>query len=471
MSVAPALSTEVTYDRVPVAESSHEVYDISKLNEIYHTDEIAAHILANNYAVPCLQFPDHLLEDASQIASAIESSLGDRFEGKVYILADSAYSPCCVDEVAAQHVKGDVVYHFGNACLNPVNSISPVYILHGQKVDMAALQKRVEPYADDKAILYADTDLTHIALDLAQRTGITVALPTRANFIPALENDESFVSSFLPNRLLPADQLDQQDRTIIYISSGSPSDSLLLHLTTLSSGLHAFNVMSPECAEISLHHSLQKRYRLVNMAKAAGTIGILVNTLSLRHTTEVLQSLKQWLTSANKKYYVFVVGKPNVPKLANFEAIDLWVVLGCSMGGVIVESGDFYKPIITPYELQMALNDEWTGKWLLDFAEILELDVKAAEDDGEPLFDSVTGKYITTNQPLKQTGATGDRKNTELANFSQSLTVKNTTSTAAEFLQTRSWTGLGSDLGDHTETFADLKIGRSGVARNYTSGK
>lgn len=469
MSVAPALSTEGAYDRVPVVVSSHELYDDSKLNEIYHTDEIAAHIVANNYSVPCLQFPDHLLEDASQIASAIERKLGQDFKGKVYILADSAYSPCCVDEVAAQHVKGDVVYHFGNACLNPVNSIAPVYILHGQKVDLVSLEEQLKQNLNANTILYADTDLTHIAFDLAQRLGCTMALPSRATFIPALDIDETFVPCFLPNRHLPPNHLDLDDRTIIYLSSDSPSDSLLLHLSTLSSDLHVFDAKSAGCPEITLHQSLRKRYRLVNMAKAAGTIGILVNTLSLRHTTDVLQSLKRWLTSANKKYYVFVVGKPNVPKLANFEAIDLWVILGCSMGGVILDSGEFYKPIITPYELQLALNDEWTGKWLLDFAEILQLDVKNPDEDDEPLFDTVTGRYVTTNKPLKQADNTKDGQNSQLVGTSQSLTVRNTVSTAAEFLQTRSWTGLGSDLEGQEEKFAELKIGRSGIARNYTS--
>lgn len=469
MSVAPALSTEVTYDRVPVAKVTHAAYTDLDLNEIYHVQEIADHILSNGYQVPCLQFPDDLLEDSTQIASAIERCLPQEAGLKVYILADSAYSPCCVDEIAAQHIKGDVIYHFGNACLNPVRSIPAVYIIHGHKFDLDALVARVGPFLTENAVLYADTDLTHVAQELASRTDCLFASPVQNEFIPALHQKENYVVGFLPNRQLPAEFELGDDTKIVYLAASTPSESLLLHLSTLGAELRVFDLKSADYPEVSPFQSLQKRYRLVNMAKAAGTIGILVNTLSLKHASEVLDIVKRWITAAEKKYYTFVVGKPNVPKLANFEVIDMWVVLGCSMGGVIVDSSEFYKPIITPYELQMALNDEWTGKWLLDFEQVLQLDVAVREDDDEPLFDAVTGSYVTTSRPLRQ-GSDLTNESGEVATTSRSLTVKNTTSTAAKFLQTRSWTGLGSDHADPEES-AELKIGRSGIARNYASAR
>jgi diphthamide biosynthesis protein 2 len=36
---------------------------------------------------------------------------------------------CCVDEVAAQHVSGDSIIHFGHACLSPVTLSSVLYVL------------------------------------------------------------------------------------------------------------------------------------------------------------------------------------------------------------------------------------------------------------------------------------------------------------------------------------------------------
>lgn len=69
---------------------------------------------------------------------------------------------------------------------------------------------------------------------------------------------------------------------------------------------------------------------------------------------------------------------------------------------------DFYRPIITPYELEVALQAEqsWTGKYVLDFEKILakygygheeanalERDRDEDEDEDSPIFSLVTGKY------------------------------------------------------------------------------
>ena len=108
----------------------------------------------------------------------------------------------------------------------------------------------------------------------------------------------------------------------------------------------------------------------MNMARTAGTIGILINTLSLRDVRGALARVQNWIKAAGKKHYTFVVGKPNVPKLANFDVVEIWVVLGCPLGGIVVDCEDYYRPIITPYELSLALQEmpEWTGK-VGDFAD------------------------------------------------------------------------------------------------------
>lgn len=88
-------------------------------------------------------------------------------------------------------------------------------------------------------------------------------------------------------------------------------------------------------------------------------------------------------------------------KLANFEDIDIWCILGCSQSGIIVDQfNEFYKPIITPYELNLALSEEvtWTGKWVVDFRDAIdEIEqnlggqdtISASTTSDEPEFDVV----------------------------------------------------------------------------------
>ena len=142
-----------------------------------------------------------------------------------------------------------------------------------------------------------------------------------------------------------------------------------------------------------------------------------VNTLSLANTKKLINTMAKRIKDAGKKHYIFVVGKPNVAKLANFENVDMWCVLGCDHQGIIVDqSNEYFKPIVTPYELLLALSDEltWTGKWITDFKQVLKQvdeeedadeEEKHDEDDDEdapPEFDAVTGRYVSTSRPLRQ---------------------------------------------------------------------
>ena len=37
----------------------------------------------------------------------------------LFVMADTAYGSCCVDEVGASHVGADCVVHYGHTCLSP----------------------------------------------------------------------------------------------------------------------------------------------------------------------------------------------------------------------------------------------------------------------------------------------------------------------------------------------------------------
>lgn len=58
-----------------------------------------------------------------------------------------------------------------------------------------------------------------------------------------------------------------------------------------------------------------------------------------------------------KKSYTIVVGKLNTAKLANFMEVDIFVLVGCPEN-TLVDSTQYYKPIITPYEMELACNTQ-----------------------------------------------------------------------------------------------------------------
>lgn len=88
--------------------------------------------------------------------------------------------------------------------------------------------------------------------------------------------------------------------------------------------------------------------------------------------------------AAHKKVYVFLVGKPNVAKLANFPEIDVYVLVACPETSLI-DSKEFLQPIVTPYEFELACNKrtEWAGKLATDYKDVLAMETIPRVKDGD----------------------------------------------------------------------------------------
>lgn len=66
---------------------------------------------------------------------------------------------------------------------------------------------------------------------------------------------------------------------------------------------------------------LMKRLHLVERVKDAQTIGILIGTLGVDGYLDAVKQIKMLAKKSGKKTYIFAVGRPNVPKLANFPEV------------------------------------------------------------------------------------------------------------------------------------------------------
>lgn len=187
---------------------------------------------------------------------------------------------------------------------------------------------------------------------------------------------------------------------------------------------------------------------------------------------------------SGRKSYLFVVGKVNVPKLANYAEIDAFVLVACQQN-TLMDSKEFYKPIVTPFELQLALSssDEWTGEFKTDFREVLPaiakttLELAADEangvDEDTPYFSMLTGTYKTSSRTANGTAASSTLQLGAGEESSTALQVKNAQSQlatyrseAGEFLATREYRGLEPRIGE-TPAHAAV-VGATGIAREYT---
>lgn len=516
--VAPSLSTYqddsmFSFDQVKTTHNARlhlNLTDSSDIKEIksriwdyYSLRELVDYLSQKEgddykYKRITLQFPDSLVCDSATIVHELQREMGisplnnsdsgvDNNTQRIWILADTSYSACCVDEVAAEHVNSDLVVHFGDACLNEVDKLPAVFVLGKPQVNINDIVKQFkETYStDQKIVLMSDAPhsylLHEIRAELKDYEIVIADLPstqksTLIGYTPTTSSFKKF------NRSFP-EEFDFSEYELFHITV--PESPRLLQLTTSFSTVTTYDPIL-NLISSGPFPNLMRRYKFVHQARMAGTVGILVNTLSLANTKTLINTIKEKIKEAGKKHYIFVVGKPNVAKLANFESVDIWCVLGCDHQGIIIDQiNEYYKPVVTPYELLLGLSDElsWTGKWITDYNSVLQeygnevIQEKEDVDTGEdlpPEFDPVTGKYISTSRPLRQVNhlmvtAEGETNtnNQLVERFSNVVAIKGTVSTSAIHLQNREWTGLGSDYAQDENEGAVVEDGRKGIARGY----
>lgn len=454
---------------------------------------------------------------------------GKRERIRFYILADTSYGSCCVDEIAAEHVAADAVIHYGRSCLSPTTRLPVIYIYTSQTLSLPlAISSFIQTFPDreEKVLLMADiTFQIHIPKIVAalREEGYTNLAAPEVVRDPA---------SVVPNRLVEETVRENLSEYKLWHVS-EPPKALLLTLASRVKEMYIYPTHgsqtstttdgpTPQAVLANTSMLLRRRYALLTTLSTAPILGILINTLSVSDHLSALSSLRELIARAGKKSYTFVVGKVNAAKLANFSEIGGWVVVGCWESSLI-EGGEFYKGVVTPFELGVALAGQgrgWDGSWRGDFGglpdpssmkEDSEKDSLEAEmngdgangeqqggvdDDSEsesepPVYDLRTGRYISNSRPMRTSTTANSHPPSSASNQdsnsptaqpekSRSLikraqgdlaTINGTLSPGAEYLRTqRTWTGLGSDFAE-TEAPDTIEEGRSGVARGYVVGE
>ena len=100
--------------------------DDATFDVAYDVARTASWIRDGAFSRVALQLPDDKLPDAARLARALQTALARdddaaRASREVFVLADTTFGSCCVDEVAAAHRDADAIVHFGRACCSPTS--------------------------------------------------------------------------------------------------------------------------------------------------------------------------------------------------------------------------------------------------------------------------------------------------------------------------------------------------------------
>ncbi|KAI9020045.1 diphthamide biosynthesis protein 2 [Phycomyces nitens] len=538
-------------DGSSVIERAIEIESVkhSNLETLYEIDRTVDRILKGNYQRIALQFPDELLADAT----AVSSILQQKTSKSCFILADTSYGSCCVDEVAAEHCSADLIIHYGRSCLSPTSHLPVLYVFGQQSVDIDHCIKEFETLFPDKStpvIIMCDVEYSYDVDQLTSRLQKTyeTIIPTKiqkesklqstlqdqpskdqpakdqpvriskgcggqekkegctcdckSDLEDTLKDPNGSCGSSKPHSItteelsaektkggryytLPKD-LPIESCSIFFVGSESLTLTNILMVHN-KCPLYTYDPKTKQARKetVQVNRMLMKRYVLVQKAKDANTIGIVVGTLGVASYMNIIEHIKKLISISGRKSYLFVMGKLNVAKMANFMEVDCYVLVACPENSLI-DSKEFYRPIVTPFELEIALakSKEWTGDYITDFSKLLpslrtdEFTYDKEEEDGssdeEEHFSLITGQYKTRafnkNTNKQDSGEPLTSKLTDLTLRSKDTSISMLlNSTAGEYLKNRSYRGLEPNIGqDEAES---VQEGRSGIARGYADEK
>ncbi|NXU52623.1 DPH2 synthase, partial [Turnix velox] len=442
------------------------------LDGFYEMERAAAFVRGGGFRKVALQFPDELLADAAAVAARMEAATG----AEMYVLGDTTYGSCCVDEVAAEHASAEAVLHYGPACLSPCGKLPVLHIFGRQPLDIercAEAFRELYPDLQNRVVVLSDVVYAHAMGELEEKL-----CPEYPNVVfskvvcgdPPVPSLPGEVCRF--GRHFSVERLGGlQDCAMFYIGA----EGLALTSFMLTWNLCPFSSFDPTTGRgrretLNVNRALMRRLYLVERARDARVVGLLVGTLGVTGYLALLQHLRELLRQAGKRSYTLAVGKPNPAKLANFLEVDVFVLVACAHNSLL-DSTEFYRPILTPYELELACNParEWTGDYFTDFRDLLpgacahvELPPPIPAAEAVPDVSLITGEMRGVH--LCHHPAPQLPPNTALACRDQTRALAEI-SPAASFLESRSWRGLEQQLGQTPVSKAVQ--GRRGIAIAY----
>ncbi|CAG8645487.1 9803_t:CDS:10 [Paraglomus brasilianum] len=460
-----------------LADNEHE------LENVYEIERVVTTILDFGYEKIALQFPDELLADSTQVATALKKRTGR----DIYILADTSYGSCCVDEIAAQHVNADFIVHYGRSCLSRTTRLPVLYVFGKKTIDVShcheAFNQLFGHNKEQPILVMYDVMYAHCIEDFVQQVQesnytniIRSFVRTETNLIPLKETDEGQqTEAFTSGRhyTLP-DGITIEDCRVFYIGDESLTLTNLI-MTLNKCKFYTYNPKTRAGRQetFQVNKALMKRFYLIQKAKDANVIGIVVGTLGIASYMTILSRLKNLIRRTGRRSYTFAMGKLNIAKMANFMEIDCYVLVACPENSLI-DSKEFYRPIVTPFELEIALDrsKEWTGEYITDFQQLLSVSHQEANDELQELFDDDEPHYSLVTGELRQ-GRRYDTQNHEFSSGSTTLVLRNKdtsvsnvlTSAAGEFFASRTFRGLEQRIGETEVSYAEE--GRLGTARRY----
>ncbi|KAL3856870.1 hypothetical protein ACJMK2_011581 [Sinanodonta woodiana] len=305
-----------------------------------------------------LQFPEGLLLYACTIADIIQEFTG----ADTLIMGDVTYGACCVDDFTAKALGANLFVHYGHSCLVPIDmteGIQMLYVFVDIKIDTLHFMETVRHnFSRGSCLAFVSTiqfvtTLQSVSHELKEEYQVT--LPQSKPLSPG-----EILGCTSP-RLANVDAL-------IYLGDGR------FHLESImisNPDVPAYRydpyskIFSREYYDTKKMHQI--RQEAIAKAVHAQKFGIILGTLGRQGSPKVFEHLQTKIAECGRSYVTVLLSEIFPEKLKLFQDVDVWVQVACPR--LSIDWGlAFDKPLLTPYELSVALDHvTWQKVYPMDY--------------------------------------------------------------------------------------------------------
>ena len=359
--VKPGLKKRnVIPDSILKNDALNQAMSILPANYNFEIHKTIWRIQSEKASLVALQFPEGLLM-YSCVITDILSKWGNT---KVIILGDVTYGACCIDDFSSQKLGADLLIHYGHSCLVPigVTRIKVMYVFVEIKFDESHLiQCLTKAFSSDTRMAIMGT---------IQFTSVVYAAHAQ-------------LRSAFPNALIPQAKPLSGGETLGCTAPVLEDVDILVFVADGRFHLEAAMIRNPsvtayrydpygkkithESYDIDKMKAIRKS--AIIKAQDCHTFGLVLGTLGRQGSIAIFKRIRDLLRSRGKKLVPFLMAEINPVKLELMQGIDAWIQVACPRLS-IDWSDSFDKPILTPYELEVAMKETaWREVYPMDFYE------------------------------------------------------------------------------------------------------
>ncbi|PVD31728.1 hypothetical protein C0Q70_07146 [Pomacea canaliculata] len=283
-------------------------------------------------------------------------------EAETMIMGDVTYGACCVDDFTARALGADLMVHYGHSCLIPIDRTQGIQMLY--------------VFVDIKI----DTFHFIETLRFNFEHGSHLALVSTIQFVAALQSAKQELSKdftillpqckpLSPGEILgcTSPHLHKAD-AIIYLGDGRfHLESIMIHNPSVPA--YKYDPYNKEFTREYYDFDRMKanRQAAIAVASQAKRIGLVLGTLGRQGSPQVLETMKEQIIASGKECVTVLLSEVFPDKMKLFQDVDVWVQIACPR--LSIDWGTaFEKPLLTPYELAVALkNAEWYETYPMDY--------------------------------------------------------------------------------------------------------